>query len=1600
MGYTFVNQGESEPTAEKGYTFAEEKPKGYTFVEDEPKKSVFDDVIKYGGDDLAIHAHQEDQARVAAYIPTVKKTYSMANKQIEIGRLGDKWMEGKISDIEIDRINILGQEIFDISRSIKEKPYEARAAAQLIPFVQNAVSKGGKNYLIGSTIGMVTAATVGMAIPGSEEALTIPAAGHAIGSLFGTFAVAEDMRKIEGGNAYIELRQSGVDPEIAKWAGRTYGMGSALLEVYQLKLFAKLFPGAKNVAPKIITNAVNKVLKGRLSKSALAKAGGKHVLVTTGEATVEASQQLLENIIATAAKEYQDYAKGTDISPEGMAEQWKAIKNGIAESFATTFVGVGILSLPSIGVNFVSDTVAGKKEFKRIQDTKLRTLEEQEETTDVVEEGAKDEVVVETPVVEEEEAVVVETPTKEEVTTTPETVVVPPEPEVKVEKEIVPPHKVDKPVIKETKKVKKEKEKKVKFNQSDLTKPAIRLEDGTIYRGTEFSGSWTVSKPQVAVKEGTKAFGEARKLASQEGKSLDNHDQGFMIGDEFVSTDMVAEKFSVLEKVAKKKAARIAKQGEAEGIALLKEKIVKYKASLKGIRDTTEQDVTTIKEVQPTVRKAVNSWRNLSPALSQMFTYQSLVNAANEGVVKFILQTHKSDVDAFVQGIGEGKNQGKIKGGANIAATFALKNHVKKQLGTKQGKTRDRISKELKARTFRDTIQADENKTSSVKEAEREVAIEDAHEAGDTAPVASKSKIKIEKRQTDKEAETKIKSTAGKVKKISVKKYLADKKKAEAARAKVEKKGLVGAKEKFAGHRATKLSKKDALSRKERQDAQQILTKQAAALTKTPAKKGSSVITLLDNERGETTILGEAASKIIDGYEAIAKKLSVEAAWKKYPAIGRAMKAIFSVQTMEQQKGMDVVKDFIKVVKESHKGYKITRKDLGEIVLSAEDPKYLDVMAPTKKARIKPGADFLSKYFKDSQKELSDKGIEVDFNKRMLADLEHRLEKEEDADRSSKISEQIKIIKRIQFIHIPVQMWTMNKTKQLIAARSKREFEKKYAELKLTLIKERRAVSLGSLVAKKTIALEKINPMEIILNYANKKGQDFSITNIRDAAVADGLIKHQKTKPKGAKEWVKIPERLAALSISGKPQGWVQAGLINTIDDTISSVQMQSKFDKTIAITKMAAFYNPFFLPAYDLVQFGMLGPMRVHQIPGVMVKAIKDVTTRTEDYYLAEKNGTFSKPFALPFAKWKSTAEKMTTETTSGWYVSQFGGMLEQMFNVKSGSFLKPIYQASWTTAWFLDEVIRMMSFNYLTKRGHSATDAAQTAAKFHGDYAGVPASTRKALNRFFFTPTFKIAMGGLWAHMLKNVVKTVGGTRKKGTTKMERRLAYGAMCTFGINLGFHLVMTQMLGFEDDQWGRRYVKKVYTKEGPKEIVITWSTPANIALKYIYRINEAMKPGVANPLLALWNSNRWELHPVYRAFISVVSNKRAGGEEIWNENDDKIVILKKGIDYITESIVGMYSGVKMMTGKHGGTYSTRQARELLSNEWGMVWKYFFQHFAFAYMRDVKDKREGQKIKAMVRRAKQAISKSERETKTHDRVWEKNLMEKIKDILGR
>jgi hypothetical protein len=491
------------------------------------------------------------------------------------------------------------------------------------------------------------------------------------------------------------------------------------------------------------------------------------------------------------------------------------------------------------------------------------------------------------------------------------------------------------------------------------------------------------------------------------------------------------------------------------------------------------------------------------------------------------------------------------------------------------------------------------------------------------------------------------------------------------------------------------------------------------------------------------------------------------------------------------------------------------------------------------------------------------------------------------------------------------------------------------------------------------------------------------------------LLKTTKTKPKKTKlrpelaNWGKVTDRLHALRVEGEPNTWISGMLTEHIDNAMSTTVPQGKVWKLMSVLKMAQFYNPLFLPAYDLFQHTMMG-MSPLRIPDRMIRAAIDVFTRSDNYLEALSNTVASKPYSMPFKQIQSTADRLANQGTQGKILSIVKPVLRASINPKNAFFMKPLYEASWHTAWKLDETIRMMSYNALRSKGFNKADAAHAAARFHGDYASVPAKTRKALNKIFFTPTFKIAMGKLYIDMMKGAIASAGGL--KGT-KLQKRFAMGLLSTAAINVGFHLLFTQIWGMEDDELGRRYYKEFDTDLGPRELVITYSNPANMFLKYIYmgrKLHNMVARGSENIVKSVWDLTKWDLHPTYRILADLLFNTMGGGDKILNEFDSPVKNLSNGLSFLAKEFIGMS---QVLIGDEA-TKGMRDARLKLLEDFGHSWR-VLEHFMFAYSRKTKDERTGAQIRMKLQRLRRANMKLARDNDGEiNEEWIENAQKQI------
>ena len=272
---------------------------------------------------------------------------------------------------------------------------------------------------------------------------------------------------------------------------------------------------------------------------------------------------------------------------------------------------------------------------------------------------------------------------------------------------------------------------------------------------------------------------------------------------------------------------------------------------------------------------------------------------------------------------------------------------------------------------------------------------------------------------------------------------------------------------------------------------------------------------------------------------------------------------------------------------------------------------------------------------------------------------------------------------------------------------------------------------------------------------------------------------------------------------------------------------------------------------------------------------------------------------------------------------------------------------------------MIRQISWRFLTDgKGMSGIDAAQRAALIHGDYAGVPGKTRRALNLVFFTPTFKVAMAKAYLSMINDAGKVIQGNPNADTYDN----AMGLIRILGVLTAIDTLMVYGLGWEREEFGRLYKRLTDTDEGTKELVVNLGGPHNLAQKFIGRWIDATAPEVTNSMEKLLRSMSWELHPIWRKVIEITTNKDTAGKEIVGTFMSG---REKWIRRTHHALTGIVSMYRILFAEG---IEDPKAVAAFRKESGQLLEMIMSPFAFKYLRSAPDlrlERDVQRINTLI-----------------------------------
>ena len=634
------------------------------------------------------------------------------------------------------------------------------------------------------------------------------------------------------------------------------------------------------------------------------------------------------------------------------------------------------------------------------------------------------------------------------------------------------------------------------------------------------------------------------------------------------------------------------------------------------------------------------------------------------------------------------------------------------------------------------------------------------------------------------------------------------------------------------------------------------------------------------------------------------------------PETGHAVKIMPSVRDRYEIEGINHVKKVAKLAR-------YDKKILSDAVFAAESKSSLAKAV----GKTRAVAEYWDLIRRSTKEDYARRGITLDFEGHIVSTIQDLIEKAEDPAEAADLAETLKIAKDLNFVHIPAPLWLEGKLTRDPAGAARL--------LRLLAPQERKSLSIRSLVDRGLVKAEDVNIADIIASYMRRKGNDFAVLNVLEAARNEGLA---SLKP--VEGYIKIPAYRSPLFA----KYYLEPTFAHHLLDMTKPWEHMGPFGRAMVTYKMLAFWNALFLPMIDIAQQVMLTQAEFWKAPKYLARAARMIWNGDPKYLDRLEKGLASKPFNNPWQDYRRwVKEAQMRPTVRALQAVNVFEKLKQPGIFQKIPVLSDFYNASWNVAWALDRTIRLSSELFLEDKGFSPAEATKMAALYHADYASVPARTRALVRTPLFTPTFKITMGKLFYRMVRDAMRVMSeGNIDPKTGQYAKGLLAGA----AVLEGWELFMTQGLGFRRDEWGRRYVKTVQTDQGDQEVAVTWSIPENLFLKYIYRGFEAAKS--PTPFLDFFNRNKWEIHPIWRVAIDLLTGKTPQGEIIYDRRLDP--------DWKSKAAwYGLKELVRVIN-EFDPEETNEEGRKQFAKAAGQLLELAPRPFEFKYMRGTKEER--------------------------------------------
>jgi len=666
--------------------------------------------------------------------------------------------------------------------------------------------------------------------------------------------------------------------------------------------------------------------------------------------------------------------------------------------------------------------------------------------------------------------------------------------------------------------------------------------------------------------------------------------------------------------------------------------------------------------------------------------------------------------------------------------------------------------------------------------------------------------------------------------------------------------------------------------------------------------------------------------------EKILSKLQIEPQFKAVggPDTGLSVKRYHPIRNAEVERGEAWIQKLKKL--------KYSPEDYQELTKIAAKPTKFYPMSKEDRAKFSPGYQIISGkkgFFKEYEARLKELDvIEEGWPKSQLNRLREekahikaviqrtkKMKPERKAKlktRLTDIYEAMEFIKKShpQYVHIPRMwfelIWDRNPitapriVTELFKQRKTLDIEKLAKYLLETKVRDLIPKAEWDLYKAKDLDRPLLKPEDldirrIMFAYAHKVGHKIALAEIFRNAEKEGLLKDTDLAPQN---WIQMPSRLYP-TLKGKRAHPVLADYFET--NFVRRGFMPPKLGGVLGTIKLMQFYNPLFLPMYDVVQAFWAGSVRSKETPRSIRKAFSSMKNKDNDYWDIHYWGGFSTPYTPSFETYMKRADSIIKENS---FIKNLGKL----------KYVNPyeLYKLSWKAAWTGDHFIRMITYHHYLSKGFTAREAAQTTARLHADYASIPPATRKWINKIFFTPSFKISMMAAQAEMVMNAGRALTKAGREKMTVQDKAMAK-ALIGLASGVAIREGIMHALGFKTDQFGLKYYKEIETEEGKRELVLHIATPDNVYLRFFHRFKNILPifGKEEEKLKKFVDRAKWEFHPLWQLSMEVYSNKSVAFEPIYNKFDNPEKIMTDVLGYsvkrlarITELIPAISDSIK------------------------------------------------------------------------------------------